>query len=513
MRILLLLGAAATLVAHTATAIAAPAWCKGGRDKPSYDMKSLFSETDPRDALTNLIGATCYADSDIASYAKQIEATRQAWSKKLGLTETDWVDVNEWAHYPRYSRNSSDFFAKDRSAPLSSYSALDQFAVLNDTTGNIDVAYLADAFGARITMLGRLAYVQACMGRASQDDGPVAYAMCATDAAALDLTKIYAEIGADKSHELSDRMTARIVAYETVAKLAQWNAEAKAFRDKDPAYEKMFQLGEQAHKTWASADATALALMNDLDDAHTSGSRRASQGCMARAEAAWKVAVEAVPAKTAATIKGEPGNTFLTQFVPFAIATPTGFLGALALNVCAKLENKTDALTRVIGATLERWPGFRGPRTGTQTAILTAGLQLDQRDAQIDFPDLKRDFIDGDSNTAMTIAAMASVKIEGETATVTFQKQKVKQTRCTKGHTTNRIQRINDFGQFVYEYKCDVWVNETIDVEPSPPIKVRAKYAAGLAAGMTVSIVDDVVVAAYPKNNTTPSFVTGVAVK
>jgi hypothetical protein len=513
---IILAGAAAALLAHTATAIAAPAWCKGGpaRDKPQYDMKSLFAETDPRDALRNLIGATCYADADNASYAKQIEATRQAWSKKLGLTEADWADVNEWAHYPREYRNSDDFFAKDRTAPLSKYSALDQFAILNGDTGQVDVAYVADAFGAKLTNLGRLAYVRTCMSRASHDDGPVAYAMCATDAAALDLAKIYSEIAADTSHELTDRMTARLVAYETAAKLPQWKTEAKAFRDKDPAYVKMFELGEQAHKTWASVDAAALALMTDLDDARTSGSRKASQGCMARAESAWKSAVEAVPVKKMAAINAEPGNTFLQQLVPMVIGTPTGYVTALSLNLCAKLENKVDALTRVIGATLVRWPGFRGPRTGTQTAILTAGLQLDQRGSEIAYPELKRDFIDGDSNVGITgLGAITTVKVEGEKATVTFQKQKVKQTRCVKGHNTNRIQRINDFGQFVYEYVCDKYIDETIEVPPSPPLKVLAKYAGGLAAGMTVSITDEVVAVVYPKNSTTPSIVTGVAVK
>ncbi len=512
---IILAGAAAVLLAHTAPAIAAPAWCQGGPkiDRPQHDMKSLFAETEPGSALINLIGATCYPDSDIASYAKQIEVTRQAWSKRLGLSEADWVEVNEWAHYPRHIRNTDDFFVKDRNAPYSKYSALDQFALLNGTTGQIDVAYVADAFGARLTQPGRLAYVRTCMSRASNDDGPVAYAMCATDVASLDPAKIYAEISADKTHELQDRMTARIVAYATLQKLSQWKTEAKAFREKDPAYDKMFALAEQAHKTWASVDANALALMNDLDDAHVSGSRKASQGCMPRAEAAWKGAIQAIPSKKLAQITAVPGNTFVNQLVPMVVASPTGYVAAVALNVCAKLENKVDALTRAIGAGLQRWPGFRGPRTGAQTAILTAGLELDQRGSQIVYPELKREFLDGDGNSELVVAAVASLTMDGDKAVVGFQKQKVKQTRCVKGHNTNRIQRINEFGQVVYEYVCEKYVDETIEVTPSPPLKVHAKYAAGIVAGMTVSISEDVVAAAYPKNSTTPSIVTGVVVK
>ena len=514
MRTPIVIGAFAAFLAHTAPAVAAPAWCQGGSrsNRPSYDMKSLFSETDPSDALRNLVAAICYPDPDIASYAKQIELTRVAWSKKLGLSDADWVEVNEWAHYPNHLR-VDDFYLKDRQAAWSTATPLDQFALLNRDTGDVDVAYVADALGAKLSMLGRLAYVRTCMSRGSQDDGPVAYAMCATDAAGLDMAKIAAEIGADKKYEIYERMAARIVAYETIAKLAQFRTDAQAFRAKDPAYDKMFELGEQAHKDWATVDPKNIALASDLDDARVSGSRKASQGCMGRAEAAWKTAVEAVPVKNLAAIHGEPGNTFLQQLIPLVIARPDGYLAALSLNVCAKLENKTDALSRVIGAALERWPGFRGPRTGAQTAILTAGLQLDQRDAKIDFPDLKRDFIDGDHNVGTTIGAITTVKVDGDKATVTFAKQKVRQTRCVKGHYTNRVQRIMDNGQFAYEYQCDKYIDETIEVPPSPPLKVFAKYTSGLTAGMTVAITDDIVVAAYPKNSTTPSFVTGVAVK
>ena len=513
MRIPIVLGAAAVLLTHTTSATAAPDWCKGGKDKPSYNMKTLFAETDPEAALASLVGATCYADADIASYAKQIEATRQAWSKKLGFTEADWVEINEWAHWPRWARSNDSYSLTAKDAPMSKYSPLDQFSVLSRDTGQVDVAYVADALGAKLSHVGRLGFVRTCMSRGKQDDAPVMYAMCAADVAALDLAKIYAEISADTTHELSHRMGTRFAAYTTVAKVPAWQAEVKAFREKDPAYDKMFELAEQATKAWGGVDATTLALMADLDDARTSGSRRASQGCMARAEAAWKGVVQALPIKKLANIAAVPGNTYLQQLVPMAIATPTGYLAGLALNQCATMDKKADALARVIGATLVRWPGFRGPRTGTQTTILTAGLELDRRDATITYPTLSREFIDGDTNIGFTVGGVAKVEVAGDKATITFQKRKVKQTRCTKGHHTNRVQRVNSFGQFEYEYQCDNWITETIEVAPSDPLKVTAKYAVGVSPGMTVSITDEVVVVAYPKDSTTPSLVTGVAVK
>lgn len=513
MRIPIVLGAAAALLAHTATATAAPAWCKGGKEKPSYDMKTLFTETDPWDALENLIGATCYADADIASYAKQIEATRVAWSKKLGLTDADWVDVNEFIHYPRMYRGSGAFSSKNKGG-FTTYSALDQWTMLDDSPNAIEPAYIADALGAKLTATGRISYVRTCISRSNQDDAPVWFAMCAADVAAIDLTKAYAEIAADTSYELYERMNTRLMAYEAVQKLPQLRTDMQAMRAKDPAYDKMFELAQAAQKQWAGVDAKAVALMTDLDDAHVSGSRKASQGCMERAETAWADAVRAVPAKKYGEINGEAGNTFIQQMIPLVTASPTGYLTGLALNVCANLEKKDDGLTRAIGAAFVRWPGFRGPRTGTQTAILTAGLQLDQRDAEIKYPTLGREFIDGDANLGfIKTAAIAKVTVQGETATITFAKQKVRQTRCVKGHYTNRVQRITDNGQFLYEYQCDKYIDETIEVEPNDPQKVPAKYAKGLVPGMAVTVTSDVVSAAYPAKSATPSFVTGVAVK
>lgn len=517
MRIPLVVGAAAVLLLHVAPAHAAPAWCKGGpsRDKPQYDMKSLFSETQPRRALTNLIGATCYADADIASYAKQIEATRLAWSKKLGLTDADWVDVNEWAHYPFEIRNMNDVSAKNRQAPWSSFSALDQFGALSSYSMQIDHAYVADAFGAKLTQLGRLSYVNTCLqNKVDDDDAAVWYAMCAADVAALDEAKLYAEISADKTHELADRMAVRMVTYETLQMLPAHRANVQALRAKDPAYDKMFELAEQAQKQWSSADPKIVALMADLDDAHVSGSRKASAGCMTRAEEAWKTVVEAVPTKALASIHGEAGNTYLQQMLPLVTDKPSGYLAAIALNVCANLEDKVDALTRAIGGAFVRWPGFRGPRTGAQTAILTANLQLDRREGRIEYPRLAREFIRGDGNSSFIgTAAISGVKVEGEMATITFAKLKVRQNRCVKGHNTNRIQRVMDSGQIVYEYVCDKYIDETIEVPPSAPVTVRAKYAKGLTAGMAVTVSEDVVAAAYPKNSATPSIVTGVVVK
>ena len=72
---------------------------------------------------------------------------------------------------------------------------------------------------------------------------------------------------------------------------------------------------------------------------------------------------------------------------------------------------------------------------------------------------------------------------------------------------------ITDNGQFLYEYQCDKYIDETIEVAPMEPQKVVAKYAKGLTRGMAVIMSGNVVGAAYAPKSATPAFVTGVAVK
>jgi hypothetical protein len=514
MRAILCLGSLGLLVAHTAIASAAPTWCKGGDQKPSYDMKSLFTEQDPFWGIPALVAASCYPDSDVASMEKQIAKARDAWSKKLGLVESDWVDVNEWAHKSNSERGSNaiDFDVNKRKTAWSALTPIDQLAVLGrGDIYEVDVAYVADAMGAKLSELGRLGYVVTCLDGGG--DPAVRYAMCAPDAAALDMTKLNAEIRADTEHTGTDRMVARIIAWRLLTeKLPAFQTEVKTLRAKDPAYATMFDLGQAAHRDW-KPDATLQALVTSLDDAHVTGSRKASAGCSEKAWAGWTQVVQGLGAKKLETIHAEPGNELLPQMLGMLTSTADGYLAALALNQCAVLADKQDDLSEMIGGALVRWPGLRGPRTATHTAILTSGLQLDDTGAQLDYPEIKRDFIRGTGNVgAVGNGRIDSIKVDGERATITFKKEKVTQKRCTKGHRTNRITRIDSFGAFVYEYVCDKEITETIDVEPSPPLKVVARTTAGMKPGMTVHVSDNIAMVAFSAKGAVVN-VTGIEVK
>lgn len=514
MRAILFLGSLGFLLAHTATASAAPTWCKGGDEKPSYDLKSLFTEADPFWNIPALVAASCYPESDVASMEKQIAKARDAWSKKLGLVESDWVDVNEWAHQGNSERGGTAiaFDVNKRKTPWTALAPIDQLALLGSgDIYEVDVAYVADAMGAKLSELGRLGYVVTCLD--GSGDPAVRYAMCAPDAAALDMTKLNAEIRADKEHTGTDRMVARIIAWRLLTeKLPTFQKEIKGLRAKDPAYATMFELGQTAHRDW-KPDATLLALVTSLDEAQVTSSRKATAGCSDKAWAGWTQVVAGLGAKKLETIHGEPGNELLPQMIGMLLESADGYLAALAVNQCAVLTQTEDDLSGVIGAALGRWPGHRGPRTATHTAIVTGALKLDDASAQVDYPEIKRDFIKGAGNIGTVgKGRIDSIKVDGERATITFKKEKVTQTRCVKGHTTNRVTRIDSFGSFVYEYVCDKEITETIDVEPSPPLKVSARTTAGMKPGMTVHVSDNVAMVAFSAKGVIVN-VTGIEVK
>lgn len=512
----IILGSLCALVAHTATAAAAPpAWCTGGDEKPTYYLKSLYTETDADQALLGLVAASCYPESDLANQDKQLAMARAAWSKKLGLVEADWADVSEWAHLQRHLRGDPKIAVTDRQAAWSAYSPIDQYGVLSTADiGQVDAAYISDAFGAKLSEIGRLGFVAQCLD-VGFNDPSVRYAMALPDASRLDMAKIATEIRGDRTHGAGDRMQARIVAYETIAlRLPKYLADVKALRAKDPAYDKMFTFAETAHKQWTAVDPKLTALVADLDDAVASGSRKASARCIARTWDAWKAAVSGMGAKRIAEIHKREDATLLSQVVQAVIATPNGYLTALAVLQCTSAEDKADALSGTIAGALFRWPGMRGPRTATQTAIFTASLVFDKRETELAYPDVKRLTTEGGAATQGNVfAAIASIKTDGDQVTITFAKQKVKQTRCTKGHVTSRVVRIWPDGTFQYYYQCDAEVTETIMVEPSPPLKISARYATGLAKGMSVHVDDGVAVVAYAAGSSTPAFVTGVEVK
>src|SRR5262249_55128690 len=152
-----------------------------------------------------------------------------------------------------------------------------------------------------------------------------------------------------------------------------------------------------------------------------------------------------------------------------------------------------------LGSEMQYWPGFRGPRTTAESAILQAGITLDDRDAKLDFPHKSRPFSTG-SRTLSGGGAGVVVKLtpSGKTTTVEFKKIMVRQVQCAESRQTNRVVQIRSDGQLQYEVVCIR--NETVTVNKADdPVKVNPKYLEGVQPGMYLSATEDVVVATWAK--------------
>ena len=508
-----------TVGGAAAARAAAPAWCKAdGADKLNVygELSKVHKETDPADALYTLVAAFCAPDDEATAQARQLAATRKLWSKRLHMTEADWADAAEWAVTYNSDRNPS-IYPPEKTA-WSKYGPIDQWAgilrsTMGDSSQTSDPAYVADAFGADLSEAGRLGYIMVCI----QGEKPAEWAMCADDIARFDAAKLATELRGDKRHSAKERITVRLEAYQTASKLPAHQARVKALLAKDPAYSKLFSLAQATRTEWGGrweSDAKLLAVTSSMDDARVTRSRKAAEGCEETTWEAWKSVVSTMPAKKFAAIRHEPGNSFTEQAMAVIVGQPAGYLAGMALYNCARSNKAEDFLIRALGEAMYRWPGFRGPRTATHTAIVTAGIELDDRDAQIEYPDVMRSWIARNSGSSGGgEGSIKSVKASGKTVAIQFINIKKKQTVCTKGHHTRRVTQIRSDGGLVYEYICTKEKTETITVPQASPQTVNARYAVGIKPGMFVAVTEDVVTAAYAKNGTAPSMVAGVPVK
>lgn len=510
---------AVALLITAANAHAAPAWCKGATEKvdvSEYDLKRLPEEADARSAVKVLVGANCFPNGDTKAGAKVVSDAFAKWSKQLGMTDADWADGVDYVN--KGGNGAGTSFPRDAKVPWSKWSAGDQYVgIKGSTMGNSaevsDPEYVADALGAKLTELGRAAYIAECI---KGDDKTGRWAVCQGDIDALDRAKVAADLRGDTTWDGVDKMTMRMELVDLWANLDKHLARVKELKAKDPGYAKLFEAAAAGRKT--AGDAKLLDLVMSMDEARISKSRKSTEGCAEKTWGAFRDAVGAIPAKSFADIVHDPEQWKappLEQAMGIVSGTPNGYLASLALYLCSSAEGKEDYLARSIGEVIEQWPGFRGPRNAAHTALLTAGIQLDDRDAKIGYPEISRPWIGRSTGSSGGgWGEVAGVKPAGDTTTIEFAKVKSKQQECTKGHYTNRLQQIRSDGSLVYEYRCESYKTVTINEPPFDAQKVKSRYADGVKKGMTVDVVEDVVTFAYPKPGvSTPSAVAGAAVK
>ena len=534
---LLVLGALGVRSAHADP----PAWCSTpGLEKDRYrdvDVKEALGDQ-AMDAVHAIVGLTCFPNDEAKQRAKEVAKAREAWSKKLDLTDKEWGEVGVWGSgQPSSYQDTSDLTNEfGKKYAWSELDPVEQFAGIqngfpNNGAGNgySEYGYLTDALGPKLSEAGRLAWILHCSGSGT---GAVSSAMCQPDIARLDRKKLAAELRASKATP-EYKTKIRFIIYALNDRLAAHATEVKALQAKDPAYKKMFDIAETTRKEWDDLWAKQAALVDlalQMDDARQTSSRKAFEGCEDKVWPAWEAEVAKIPAKRFEGFSTKIEDSWTEPGMGVVLSTPGGYLASTALFTClthgASASSK-DAIISTLGEVLGAYPGNRGPRQATHLAILNAGLQLDDQSASIDYPgtDFRQKFngqsARGDFGTVAKVEAggkgkgakpKAGADKAVEMVTVTFNKKFEKQEQCANSRRTNRISYIRSDGGISYELDCLKWEIVSIDRTPDPEV-VTARSAKGLKPGMNAYIGEDEVIAAWPKGAKAPSIVAGVAVK
>lgn len=530
--------AAAPSVAQARPAPAPHAWCKGLQEDSSLaDASDLKDALDPEAhagrAIPAIQQALCYPSEAARGKRDALEAARRTWMQRLVADERDWAtELVAWGNL-RYEERMATLQRTVHPQEHVAWSAagpIEQWALIRTRSGASAAFalqpgaayYLADALPP--TEAGRLAFLERCLLEGGDGDAPrpVEWAICQPDLDALDLGKLAAELRGETGRSLADRIALRAAAGEVQRRRPQHAARVKQLVARDPAYAKLFELARAAREEWragAAARAELLAAVRAMDDARATGSRKALEGCSARAWPLFAGAAGKLPAKRLENLRGDASRaqTFFDAAIGAILQDPDAYLAANALLAC---EGAADHLLSALRDGLSYWSGFRGPRTAALTAIRLAALVPDRRGETIELPMVKLPLAIEHKERSVdqlrrgtAIGVIAKVTAQGDTVRVTFPARSEVQDQCVSRRTTNRISRIDSSGHLHYESVCTQWkavrVNTTI-----PPVDVPKRYAAGLAPKRHVSIIAGVPEAVWAKaSSPTPLAAFGALLK
>ncbi len=482
----------------------APAWCLKDMHLASDWVDKSLTSTDAMEVMENLPRASCQAS---AKTAGELAAARARWNKELDLTEADWAtDVVPYTLADPGTRRGLTMRTEDKQAP-SKLDAIGQYAMIKQASfPNRDPLYALDQLGSRLSAAGRLAYIENCLHATN----PAEWALCQPDIDAFDRKQIGVEMHADKTPRGYERMTIRVAAARVQAKLPARAAAVKELMAKDPGYAQLFAVAATAHKEWAAKapDASLLAVTTAMDDARATNSSKAFAGCEDTTWAAFTTAVGALPA---AKFKELKSDGYLYEVMGVLINDPSAYLAMMALRICR--STKTDVLDRYAGMSMTRWPGYRGPRTAALTSMLTGTITLDDRSTKIQYPEIRRTWLDASSSTnGGGSGVLAKVNTNGDKTHVEFVRKPHKMQVCLNWKDSNQIVQITASGSVIYGYTCLKYGTETVNLA-SEPRDINTRYAAGVKPGAYVSIIEDVVLSVSAKAGGAPSHVLGVPVK
>lgn len=517
---------AAGLVSLGLPALAAaelPSWCgKKTFEANSADVNAL-RRTEPDYIVRTVVTLLCSSSSDAVPVHGKAEELRKEWGKKLGMSDADWADAvpfvdNRDGNYPKVELSTK---------VIGQFTPMDQWWAIREGLKAGDISaqgvYVADAMHGGLSEVGRMAFIEFCLKERLEHEEMPRHAMCAGDIAAWDPAKFATQLRGDSAHDGGTKMLLRLRALELAEKLGAYQAERDKMFKKDDAYKKMVEVANKGRAEWekgVGTNASLLELMQAMDSATLSGSRKLFAGCEEKTQAALTAAIGKLPAKAFAgmtDVRDDPFGGFAKKAGPVLVNNPEVNLAANAWAQCHRQTATADFLM----ASLQEVPGSRGPRAAAYAALLNEKFVFDDVNARPPrFPSFYDDVPYRRSGGSLSSAGGVVDKVTSgkDSATVALQKTTAKRVDCIKSHRTGRVTRINSDGRLDYEAICDKSAVVTYDTTWTD-FKVNLAHVPLLKKGVVFSATNhnngpfDVLAIWKDKNATVPMLVLGAKVK
>lgn len=498
-----------------------PAWCgKASFETTGYDLNDL-KRSEPDYVVRAIAKTRCSESPEVVQHHAKIDAARAAWGKKLGMVDADWADAvafidNRDGNFPKVEYSTK---------LLAELTPMDQWRAIREGLevsgkGFADPLYVADALNGQLTEVGRLAFLEWCLGERVGHDAIGHWAICQGDAEQWDLAKFAAQLRADTAHDGGTKMLLRFRAVELGTKLKEVAGQLDKLFKQDAEYKKLFGVAAKARADWSAgvgARADLLGLVQAMESATFAGSRKQFAGCEQKTADALAAAIAAIPAKAfdgMADVRDDPFRGFAYAAGPVIVNNPVANLAATAFALCHK-----TATADWLRATLQEVPGVRGPRSAALGALYNEKFEFDDVDAREPrYPEIRsRPYARIGGAVSSAGGVVAKVKMEKEFANVALKKTTAKRLSCVKSKPTNRLSRIRSDGTIEYESVClksavvtydTTWSDFKINPAHVPLLKTGAKFS---------SVYGDKfadVIAIWPNANATrPSILLGAKLK
>lgn len=489
---------------------AAPDWCKPlEKERPQSFSDNDADADDAWKASQVIVYGLCVPRDD--TDGPRAEKLRAKWGPLLEMEDADWAAAAEyWGKFDKYDP-TIPFEGKD----ITTYTPGDLALHLSRNNGKFDGYYLADV-ASPLGESARLGFVLWCLG--NHIDEAVHLAACADDIAKADLKKAAAELRADKRNPRA-AFWVRARWYEFRSNFTKAKARIEALKKEDEGYAKMFDLAAKTTADWEAnrgKRSKLLALATEMDVARDSNSKKAMKDCEAKTLTALRDAVGGIPAKSFQPVIDLERKVKADGAVASVITShPEGSLAATAyVNCLPDAEEKSSKFLRtLLGTSLERWPGYRGPRNAVLSEVLKAGIELDQRGAELKLPDFDRTFFPhGYQSSEMGSTGVGVVKAL-KAGTVTYETRAVTEPVCVDYHPGKAITGFNaSTGQFERASSCGKYkmVTDNHEVKPNT---YDARFVSGVKPGANAVFVEGVPYATWAKGAKQVSTVLGVPVK